>query len=90
MVVYLILALILAFIAVVLVRTVRFTPKPQPKTDETPVEFDKDAAVEALSQLVRCKTVSYHDHTLEDDAEFQKLIALLPSLYTHPDRKSVV
>ena len=78
---YLILAIIIAFFAVVLVRTARFTPKPQPKTDETPVEFDKDAAVEALSQLVRCKTVSYHDHTLEDDAEFQKLIALLPSLY---------
>ena len=81
MVVYLILALILAFIAVVLLRTVRFTPKPPPKTAETPVEFAKAAAVAALSQLVRCKTVSYHDHTLEDDAEFQKLIALLPSLY---------
>ena len=78
---YLILAMVIAFFAVVLVRTARFTPKSQPRTDETPVEFDKDAAVEALSQLVRCKTVSYHDHTLEDDAEFQKLIALLPSLY---------
>ena len=81
MVVYLILALLLAFIAVVLVRTLRFTPKPQPATDDTPVDFDRDAAVDALAQLIRCKTVSYHDHSLEDDGEFEKLISLLPSLY---------
>ena len=78
---YLILAVIVAFVAVVLVRTLQFTPKPQPKTDKAPVEFDKDAAVASLAQLVRCRTVSYHDHSLEDDAEFQKLISLLPTLY---------
>ena len=69
------------FVAVILVRTVRFTPKPQPTLSEETVEFDKDAAVEALSQLVRCKTVSYNDHSLEDEAEFEKLIQLLPTLY---------
>ena len=69
------------FVAVILVRTVRFTPKPQPTLSEETVEFDKDAAVEALSQLVRCKTVSYNDHSLEDETEFEKLIQLLPTLY---------
>ena len=78
---YLMLAVILAFVAVVAVRTIRFTPKPQPPIDPKPLDFDKDAAVDALAQLVRCKTVSYHDHSLEDDAEFEKLIALLPTLY---------
>ena len=70
-----------AFWAVVLFRTVLFRPKASPKTDDTPVTFPEDAAVDALAALVRCKTISYVDHALEDDAEFEKLIALLPTLY---------
>ena len=73
--------IIAAFIAVVAVRTIRFTPKPQPALSEEVVEFDKDKAVDALAQLVRCKTVSYNDHSLEDDGEFAKLEALVPALY---------
>ena len=78
---YLLLFLILLFVAVVLIRTLRFRPLHQPETDDTPLSFDKDAAVDALAQLVRCKTVSYSDHSREDDAEFDKLISLLPILY---------
>ena len=74
-------ALIAAFLAVITVRTLRFTPKPQPRLSQEEVSFDRDAAVDALAQLVRCKTVSYNDHSLEDEAEFQKLISLLPKLY---------
>ena len=76
-----IVGILAAFIAVILVRTLRFTPKPQPQLSDERVEFDKEAAIDALVQLVRCKTVSYNDHSLEDDAEFDKLISLLPSLY---------
>ena len=78
---YLILAAFLLFIAVIAVRTVRFTPKPQPEVSDETFPFDRDAAVDALAQLVRCKTVSYNDHSLEDDGEFEKLISLLPTLY---------
>jgi len=78
---YLILALVLVFVAIIAIRTIRFTPKPQPEISDEIFDFDKDAAVDALAQLVRCKTISYNDHTLEDDAEFEKLISLLPGLY---------
>ena len=78
---WLILAALAAFIAVVAVRTIRFTPKPQPDISDEEITFDRDAGVEALTQLVRCKTISYNDKALEDDAEFDKLIALLPGLY---------
>ena len=78
---YLILALVLVFIAVVTVRTIRFTPKPQPPVSQEEVSFDRDAAVQALAELVKCKTISYNDHSLEDDLEFDKLISLLPGLY---------
>ncbi len=81
MVGYIILGLGLLFFAVVLVRTLRFTPKPQPEISQESVEFDRDAAVESLAQLIRCKTISYSDHSMEDDAEFEKLISLLPGLY---------
>ena len=70
-----------AFIAVVAVRTIRFRPKPQPAITKEEIAFDRDAAVDSLAQLVRCKTVSYNDHSLEDEGEFQKLISLLPTLY---------
>ena len=78
---YLILALVAVFVAVVTVRTIRFTPKPQPPVSQEEVSFDRDAAVQALAELVKCRTVSYNDHSLEDDAEFDKLISLLPGLY---------
>jgi len=76
-----VLGLIAAFAAVLLIRTARFTPKPEPAKDPRPVEFDKDRAVYCLQQLLRCKTVSYPGHEGEDPAEFEKLIALLPELY---------
>ncbi|MCI6957678.1 MAG: M20/M25/M40 family metallo-hydrolase [Candidatus Faecousia sp.] len=74
-------ALIVVFLAVITVRTLCFTPKPQPALSQEEVRFDRDAAVEALAQLVRCKTVSYNDHSQEDEGEFQKLISLLPKLF---------
>ncbi len=80
-VLWILLALICLLIAVVLVRTVIFKPKaPIPVSDE-PVQFDETAAIDALARLIRCKTVSYYDHALEDDAEFEKLIDALPELY---------
>ena len=76
-----ILALILVFLAVLVVRALLFTPKAQPITQKDTVDFDKDAAVTALQKLVQCKTISNVDMALEEDAEFQKLIELLPELY---------
>ena len=76
-----ILGLVLVFLAVLVIRALMFQPIPQPKLDAEPTHFEKDAAVSALQQLVRCKTVSNVDPSLEDDAEFEKLIHLLPELY---------
>ena len=78
---FVILAILAAFLAVVLIRTAQFKPKAQPAISTEEVTFDKDAAVRNLAELVRCKTISYSDSSLEDDAEFEKLIAKLPGLY---------
>ncbi len=74
-------AALIVLIAVLLVRTLSFRPKAGVPVDETAVAVDRDKITEALRELVRCKTVSYKDHSLEDDAEFQKLIDKLPGLY---------
>ena len=78
---YAIAGIIVLFLAVVLIRTALFRPKKQAPIPEEPVEFDRDAAIHALAELIQCKTVSYPDHEQEDDAEFEKLIAKLPGLY---------
>ena len=80
---YLIIAglLVLGFFALVLIRTLKFTPKNQPTSSQEPVALDQDAVIHDLAELVRCKTVSYHDASLEDDVEFRKLIDKLPRLY---------
>lgn len=74
-------AALLVFIAVLLIRAVRFRPKAQPAILAGEESFDKDRAIECLRALVRCRTVSFRDTSLEDDAEFDRLIDSLPTLY---------
>ena len=78
---YIALGVVGLFIAVVAVRTALFRPKTQPVTEVEPVEFDRDRAISALAELVKCKTISYNDPALEDEVEFRKLIDKLPALY---------
>ena len=78
---YAFLGIFAVFFGVVLFRTALFRPKMHPVTDVKPEEFDREKTVEALVELVKCKTISYNDPALEDEAEFQKLISLLPKLY---------
>ena len=78
---YILPGIVALLLAVILIRAAMFNPKPQtPVSDETMI-FDKDAAVSSLAELIKCRTISYNDHALEDDAQFEKLIALLPTLY---------
>ena len=74
-------ATILIFLAVILIRALRFKPQAQPTVSETEEHFDTDRATESLRALVRYKTVSYRDPSLENDEEFEQFIAALPTLY---------
>lgn len=81
MLLWIVLGLIALFVAVIIIRTAMFRPKPQPAGADEDISFDRDAAIEALAQLIRCKTISNVNPELEDDAEFEKLISKLPTLY---------
>lgn len=78
---YLILLLIIVFFAVLIIRTLRFTPKlePIPATDRISVKEDK--VISDMQAMIRCKTVSYNDPALIDQAEFDKFKALMPKLF---------
>ncbi len=81
MVIILLVVSVILFLAVLLVRTLLFRPQKGVEPTANPVTFDRKKAVESLQALVRCKTVSYYHREEEDEAEFQKLLALLPNLY---------
>ncbi len=72
---------VLALLAIIIIRTLLFKPKKSIEALNEEISFNGDKAIENLQELVRCKTVSYKDSSLEDDGEFQKLIAKLPYLY---------
>ena len=84
---YFLIALILCFVAVLLVRTFKFTPKENAKVIEETIELDENKVIENLRTLVRFKTVSYKDSSLEDDKEFEGLINALPKLYPNVFQK---
>lgn len=74
-------AIIVVLLAVILIRTAMFRPKDNVKVINKKEEFDKDKVIKNLGELIKCKTVSYRDSKLEDQKEFEKLYALLPTLY---------
>lgn len=78
---YIILSLLVIFFSVILVRTFMFKPKPEIEIFENEEDFDKEKSIENLRTLVRFKTISYRDSSLESDDEFEGLINVLPSLY---------
>ena len=80
---YAILGVLALLVLVLVVRALAFTPKRQPASEASAIEFDKAAAITALQRLVQCKTISYNDPDMEDSGEFEKLIAMLPELYPH-------
>lgn len=75
---WIILAIVVAFLAVILIRAALFTPKDAGQTEFEPVDFDRDAAVASLAELIKCRTVSYNDSSLEDDAEFESSFPSFP------------
>ena len=73
--------ILLVLAAVILARTFMFTPKSVEQKHYEEIEQDRETSINNLAALIRCKTVSYEDANLEDDAEFEKLVDLLPKLY---------
>lgn len=76
-----VLLLLVLFVAVLLIRAMLFKPQNElvPAKDE--IALDEEKIVKDMQQLIRCKTISYNDDKLVDEAEFDKFRGLLPALY---------
>ena len=72
---------IVVFLAVLIIRALAFKPPAAETSERAEVSIDRDAVAQRFARMIRCKTVSYVDETLEDKAEFEKFIALLSELY---------
>ena len=78
---WILLAAVILFLAVLLVRAAMFVPKEEIKASGSPVELDEKKIVNDMVEMIRCKTISYNDESLIDKKEFQKFQELLPKLY---------
>ncbi|MBO7218130.1 MAG: hypothetical protein J6V50_05460, partial [Clostridia bacterium] len=79
--VYALLAAFVIFLGVLLCRAAAFRPKDNVKVISEAEDFDKEITVSRLQKLIRFKTVSYRDASLEDEKEFRGLLDSLPELY---------
>ena len=71
------LALIVLFLAVILIRAARFTPEPMSPAAGEAVELDREKIVADMADMIRCKTVSDRDSSKVDWGEFDKFRTLL-------------
>ena len=78
---YIALGIIALFFGIVIIRTLSFKPKKPCETDTYEVDMDRQRVVDNLQTLVKFRTVSYRDHSLEDDSQFEGLIDTLPRLF---------
>lgn len=67
--------------AVLLVRAAAFNPKETVKSSGKRVKTDREKIVRDMQEMIRCKTISYNDPGLIDEAEFEKFRSLLQELY---------
>lgn len=76
-IVWTLLAALVILLAVILIRTLRFTPNALPPAEPVEVALDNDKIVKDMVDMIRCRTVSYRDEALIDRAEFERFEALL-------------
>ena len=72
---------LISLITVVIIRTLLFIAPSVEVTEESRIEVNREKAISDLAEMIKCKTVSYVDKRLEDEAEFDKFKNLLRELF---------
>ncbi len=70
-------ALVVVFLAVLLIRTLRFTPPVQEDVTADPLSLNEEKIVDDMCAMIRCRTVSSHDESLVDWDEFTRFQQVL-------------
>lgn len=79
---------LLAFLLIIVIRAICFTPKPVDAPDTEPFPIDEDAAAKRLQAMIRCRTESFADSEKENKAEFNRFITQLSALYPILDERT--
>lgn len=83
---WIILGLFVIFLAVIVVRALRFNPPDEEAPSGEKIELDNRSATEHLAQMVRLRTVSSRSAELVDKSQFEAFQNLLPVLYPEVTR----
>ena len=73
--------LIILFLAVIVIRTLRFLPESRPAAHAEPVAVDEERAVRHLISMIRCRTISSRQDGQADQREFDQFKNLLKTAY---------
>lgn len=74
--------ILVALIGYILIKASLFKPYKEEEVIPFEVNIDKDKALNNLAEMIRCRTISYTDTSLEDTREFEKFRELLKDKYT--------
>lgn len=81
-----ILAVVLIFIGVLLIRAAMFKPKEEMSASGNEVKLNSDKIIKDMQEMIRCRTISYNDSSLIDQEEFKKFRELMPRLFPNIHR----
>ena len=76
-----VLAVIAVIAVIVVIRTVKFVPEDSDRAEPLPIKINEKKVVSDLASMIKCKTVSHVDPTLDNEAEFKKFKTLLKRLF---------
>ena len=75
------LLLLAAFVLTLVVRALLFVPRKREAVPAADVTVNETRALENFQAMIRCRTLSYDDPSLQDEKEFEKFRALLDERY---------
>ena len=81
MLLYVILALLIMFIAAIAARTIAFKPAREETILPSEVKLDEDRVARDMQAIIQMKTISYLNKSLEDAKAFEDFPELLKKLY---------
>ena len=84
---YVILGILLAFIAIILVRALLYKPFEEPDKFVDEINVDREKIITDMVEMIRCKTVSYYNSEKIDWNEFWKFQQLLHDRYPQIHKK---
>lgn len=74
---YVLLGIVVLLLVIILLRTIRFTPKNEAKEIPDEISLNEEKIVNDMVDMIRCKTVSNREESLVDRSEFIKFEKLI-------------